>query len=85
MIITFKKKKKNINPSYWTYVPQLRPFFFLAFWPRPVVPKIGRTFLEETHDLIGRGHTGVVVGLRGLGAHLLLGEDQPLAEPSAQR
>ena len=60
--------------------------FFLVFCFRPVVPlTFGRTFLEEAHDLIGRRHTGVVVGLRGLGAHLLLGEDQPLAEPSAQR
>lgn len=39
-----KKKKKNINPNCWTYVPQLRPCFLLGILarPRPVVPYLSR-------------------------------------------
>eukprot|EP00415_Alexandrium_ostenfeldii_P005130 UN5130 len=38
------------------------------------------TLLEEAHNLVCSCDPGVVVGLQGLGAHLLLREDDPLHE-----
>mmetsp|Transcript_13841 Transcript_13841/g.32655 ORF Transcript_13841/g.32655 Transcript_13841/m.32655 type:complete len:380 (-) Transcript_13841:53-1192(-) len=35
--------------------------------------------LEEADDLVGGSNAGIVVGLNGLCAHLLLGEDDPLS------